>query len=48
MLVLTGGQKRTADAYRALLEATGFELAQVIHTQAERSLIEAVAIDQPK
>ena len=41
MLVMTGGRERTEAEYRALLEAAGFRLTQIIPTQSEMSVIEA-------
>ena len=42
MLVGPGGQERTADEYRALLDSAGFRLARVIPTQSAVSIVEAV------
>jgi hypothetical protein len=42
MLVVTGGRERTGAEYRALLAAAGFRLTQIIPTQSEMSVIEAV------
>lgn len=42
MLVMLGGRERTADEYRSLLAAAGFELTSVIPTQSGASLVEAV------
>ena len=42
MLVVTGGLERTAAEYRTLLAAAGFRLTQIIPTQTEMSVIEAV------
>ena len=42
MLVMTGGRERTEAEYRALLEAAGFRLRNIIPTQSEMSVIEAV------
>lgn len=43
MLVLThGGRERTASEYRALFQASGFELARVIPTPSPMSLLEGV------
>lgn len=42
MLVAPGGKERTEAEYRALLEAAGFELTQLIPVLAPYSLIEAV------
>lgn len=44
MLVLPGGQERTEAEYRALLAQAGFEIAQIIPTAAEISIIECVPI----
>jgi hypothetical protein len=43
MLVLGGGRERTADDFRALLAASGWELTQVTSSDAVESLIEGVA-----
>ena len=40
MLVLVGGQERTANDFAALLEATGFRLDRIIPTRSELTLIE--------
>jgi SAM-dependent methyltransferase len=45
MLVIPGGQERTADEYRRLLNAAGFELARIIPTTAEVSILEAVKVE---
>jgi hypothetical protein len=42
MLVGAGGQERTQEEYRALLDEAGFELTRVIPTQSPVSVIEAV------
>jgi hypothetical protein len=42
MLVVTGGRERTAAEYRALFEAAGFKLTQIIPTASEMSVIEGV------
>jgi O-methyltransferase domain/Dimerisation domain len=42
MLVIPGGQERTADEYRRLLSAGGFELQRIVPTTAEVSILEAV------
>ena len=44
MLVMTGGRERTAPEYGALLEAAGFHLKQILPTDAETSVIEAVPL----
>jgi ubiquinone/menaquinone biosynthesis C-methylase UbiE len=40
MLVLPGGKERTADEYRVLFQAGGFELRQIVPTAAEVSVLE--------
>jgi hypothetical protein len=40
--VMTGGRVRTEAEHRALLAAAGFRLTQIISTQSEMSIIEAV------
>ena len=42
MLVRTGGRERTVDEYRALLDATGFQLTRLIPTPTEVSIVEGV------
>ncbi len=42
MLLIPGGRERTEDEYRQLFAAAGFELTQVIPTQTEVSIVEAV------
>jgi hypothetical protein len=42
MLVIAGGRERTEAEYRALLAAASFRLTQIISTQSEMSVIEAV------
>lgn len=41
MLVMTGGQERTEEEYRKLLDAAGFELQRVISTESGMSIIES-------
>ncbi len=41
MLLLPGGRERTADEFRALFAANGFELTGIIATQSPLSVIEA-------
>jgi len=41
MLVVAGGQQRSADGHRAILQAAGFALTRIIPTDAPLSLIEA-------
>jgi hypothetical protein len=45
MLVTVGGQGRTEDEHRALLQASGFELARIIPTASPLSLIESVPLE---
>lgn len=45
MLVIPGGQERTAEEYAALLKAGGFELTRIVPTTTEICLIEARKID---
>ena len=42
MLAVPGGQERTEEEYRALFEAAGFTLTQVVPTRAGASVIEGV------
>jgi SAM-dependent methyltransferase len=42
MLVTAGGEERTEPQYRALLDASGFDLARIIPTASPLSLIEAL------
>src|SRR5262249_1238990 len=42
MLVIGGGHERTAAEYRALFEAAGFKLTQIIPTSSEMSVIEGI------
>jgi SAM-dependent methyltransferase len=42
MMVMAGGRERTGDEYRALLKSAGCELARIIPTSSELSVIEAV------
>ena len=44
MLVGPGGQERTADEYRTLLESAGFRLERIVPTNSAVSIIEAVII----
>jgi hypothetical protein len=41
MMILTGGKERTTDGYRALFDAAGLELCQIISTGAPLSIMEA-------
>jgi hypothetical protein len=42
MLVGTGGQERTEEEYRALLDQAGFRLTRVVPTASPVSIVEAV------
>ena len=42
MLVMPGGQERTAEEYRLLLNAAGLHLTRVIPTDRAVSILEAV------
>jgi hypothetical protein len=42
MLAMTGGQERTKEEFRALLDAANYELTRIIPTMAPQSIIEAV------
>ena len=42
MVLFRGGKERTPDEYRALLQAGGFRLTEIIATPQQMSLIEAV------
>ncbi|MGI9147337.1 MAG: methyltransferase [Chloroflexota bacterium] len=44
MLLVPGGQERTEDEYRLLLEQAGFRLARVVPTRTSASIIEAVPV----
>ncbi len=44
MLFLTGGRELTAEEYRVLLQAAGFQLTQIIPTPSPISIIEAVKV----
>lgn len=44
MLAVTGGRERTEAEHAALLQAAGFELARVLPTASQYSLVEAVAV----
>jgi hypothetical protein len=41
MLVMTGGRERTEDEYRAMLAAAGLNVARIISTRSEMSVLEA-------
>jgi hypothetical protein len=40
MLIMTGGLERTEDEFRTLLEASGFRLVRVVHTDSPISIVE--------
>lgn len=42
MMVLSGGQERSADEFRALLSAAGFTLTRILPTASPSSIVEAV------
>jgi O-methyltransferase/methyltransferase family protein len=42
MLALPGGRERSADEFKALLEASGFEMTRIVPTKSPLSVIEAV------
>jgi hypothetical protein len=42
MLVMPGGQERTAEEYAALLDKAGFRLTRIVPTQSAVSVVEAV------
>lgn len=44
MLVMAGGRERTEAEYRTLLRAAGFNLTNIVPTEAPQSVIEAVPI----
>lgn len=44
MLVLLGGQERTVAQYTTLLREAGFELAGVVPTSAQQSIVEALPV----
>jgi ubiquinone/menaquinone biosynthesis C-methylase UbiE len=44
MLVVPGGEERSEDDYRLLLEKSGFRLTRVISTRTSASIIEAIPI----
>jgi hypothetical protein len=44
MLVTVGGQERTEDEHRALLQASGFALTRVVPTASQLSLIEGTPV----
>jgi O-methyltransferase/methyltransferase family protein len=43
MLMMPGGRERTADEFRTLFEANGYELTNVVPTKSPLSVVEAVA-----
>lgn len=42
MLAIPGGEERTADEYRTLLDAAGFRMTRVVPTTSDVSVVEAV------
>ena len=48
MLVMTGGQERTAADYRRLLSQAGLSVRQILPTSVNRSVIEAVPVPAAK
>jgi hypothetical protein len=46
MLLLPGGRERTADEFRALFAANGYELTKIVPTKSPLSVIEAVGSSQ--
>ena len=45
MLVMPGGQERTAEEYRPLLNAARLRMTRVIPTASAVSVVEAVTVD---
>jgi SAM-dependent methyltransferase len=45
MMVMTGGQERTAEEYARLFERAGFRLTRVIETESQMAVIEGVRVD---
>lgn len=41
MLAIPGGEERTADEYRQLLDAAGFRMTRVVPTSCDVSIVEA-------
>lgn len=44
MMVLSGGQERTAEEFDALLSAAGFRLSRILPTKSPSSVVEAVPV----
>ena len=44
MLMVPGGQERTAEEYRELLEKADFRLTNVVATDSDVSVVEAVPV----
>jgi hypothetical protein len=42
MLAIPGGEERTAEAYRVLLEKAGFVMERVVATDSAVSVVEAM------
>jgi hypothetical protein len=41
MLTIPGGEERTADEYRRLLDGAGFRMTRVVPTASDVSIVEA-------
>jgi hypothetical protein len=44
MMVITGGQHRTEDEFKALFDATGFRLTKVISTESGGNIVEGIPV----
>ena len=44
MLLVPGGEERSEDEYRVLLEKAGFQLTRVVPTRTSASIIEAIPV----
>ncbi|MBV9597226.1 MAG: hypothetical protein JOZ87_10200 [Chloroflexi bacterium] len=44
MLLVPGGQERTENEYRTLLDKAGFRLTRVVPTRTSASIIEAIPV----
>ena len=42
MLIAVGGQERSAEEYRVLLDRAGFRLSRIVPTDTEDSVIEGI------
>ncbi len=47
MLMVSGGQERTEEEYRTLLDSGGFQLTRIIPTHSGKSLIEGIPKPEP-